>query len=60
MSVKKYVLKKVAKSDLCTFKIRNRRGYAVICKDNLTEGATTQMALARMNKVLKRIGYTIG
>ena len=60
MSIKKYVLKKVSKSDLCAFKIRNRRGYAVICKNNLTEGATTQMALARMNKALKRIGYTIG
>jgi hypothetical protein len=43
-----------------TFKIRNRKGYAVICKDNLTEGSTVKQAIERMNKALKRMGYTLG
>lgn len=36
------------------FKIKNRRGFAALCNDHLTEGRTTQLALARMEKALKR------
>lgn len=57
---KEKVLKKVWMSQVKTFKIKNRRGYAAVCKDNLTEGASVSQALERMNKALKRIGYTIG
>ncbi|MBD3380514.1 MAG: hypothetical protein GF408_08665 [Candidatus Omnitrophica bacterium] len=57
---KEIKLKKVPKSQVKSFKIRNRKGYAVICKDNLTEGGTRNLALDRMNKALKRIGYTLG
>ena len=53
-------LRKVTKSQAKTFKIKNRRGYAVICKDNLTEGRTVSQALERMNKALKRMGLTLG
>jgi len=36
------------------FKIRNRKGYAAICCNNITEGRTSQEACARMEKALKR------
>jgi len=36
------------------FKIRNRKGYAAICCNNLTEGRTSQEACSRMQKALKR------
>lgn len=52
-------LKKVMKSQVTTFKIKNRKGYAVICKNNLTEGGSLKLAIDRMNKALKRIGYTL-
>lgn len=53
-------LKKVPRSQVTTFKIKNRKGYAMICKNNLTEGTTPKQALDRMNKALKRIGCTLG
>lgn len=56
---KEKCLKKVTGSQVKTFKIKNRKGYAVICKDNLTEGATVNQAKARMNKALKRMGFTL-
>ncbi len=52
-------LKKVASSEVVSFKIKNRQGYAVVCKENLTEGPTVSVAMERMNKALKRIGYTL-
>lgn len=36
------------------FKIKNRSGYAAICKQHLTEGRSKQQAMARMAKALKR------
>ncbi|MDD4013110.1 MAG: hypothetical protein PHW14_02815 [Candidatus Omnitrophica bacterium] len=56
---KKFVLKKMSASEVKVFKIKNRKGYAAICLDNLTEGATTSQALGRMDKALKRMGYVI-
>ncbi|MBF0493843.1 MAG: hypothetical protein HQL28_01780 [Candidatus Omnitrophica bacterium] len=56
---KKVELKKMSRSAVKVFKIKNRRGYAAICMDNLTEGASVDMALARMNKAVKRMGYVI-
>ncbi len=52
--------KKVPKTQVQAFKIKNRKGYAVICKNNLTEGKTLDQGLDRMNKALKRIGFTLG
>ncbi|HNX90643.1 MAG TPA: hypothetical protein PKY78_01420 [Candidatus Omnitrophota bacterium] len=59
MADKGKVLQKISKSQVNVFKIKNRRGYAAVCFDNLTEGNTVEIALERMNKVLKRMGYTI-
>ena len=56
----KKVLKKLSTSKVATFKIRNRRGYAAICMDNLTEGNTVGIAMARMAKSVKRMGYLLG
>jgi len=53
-------LRKLPMSQVKTFKIKNRKGYAVICRDNLTEGRTVKQALDRMNKALKRMGLTLG
>ena len=50
-------LKKLSKSHVQTFKIRNRSGYAAICLGNLTEGPTSNEAVRRISKALKRQGY---
>jgi hypothetical protein len=36
------------------FKIRNRKGYAAVCCNNITEGKTPGEAQSRMEKALKR------
>lgn len=36
------------------FKIKNRRGYAAVCFEHLTEGKTPQEAYERMVKALRR------
>ncbi len=59
MAKKAIKLKKVSRSNAKTFKIKNRRGHAAVCMDNLTEGRTVAQALTRMNKALKRAGYTL-
>ena len=46
---------KIGRSKIKTFKIKNRRGYAAIYANNLTEGRTTEQAIARMAKALRRI-----
>ncbi|MFH1877967.1 MAG: hypothetical protein ABH883_04095 [Candidatus Omnitrophota bacterium] len=56
---KEIILKKVPASGVNIFKIKNRRGYACVCMDNLTEGNTREQAVDRMNKALKRMGLTI-
>jgi len=60
MAKKEIKLKKVPMSQAKIFKIRNRRGFAVICKDNLTEGSSRNQAVDRMNKALKRMGFVLG
>jgi len=52
-------LKTAPASSLTIFKIRNRKGYAAICKENLTEGRTPYQAYQRMNKALKRMGLIL-
>ena len=41
------------------FKIKNRKGYAALCLDHLTEGNTPVQAYQRMVKAVKRNGYTL-
>lgn len=52
-------LKKMKASQVTIFKIQNRRGYAAICKKNLTEGNTPVQAFYRMVKAVKREGYAL-
>jgi len=59
MAQEKKTFKKISKSKVQTFKIKNRKGFAAICMDNLTEGATVGIVMERMNKALKRSGYAL-
>lgn len=52
--MKKKNYRKISKSQVKVFKIKNRRGYAATCMNNLTEGSTVPQALYRMNKALRR------
>jgi len=45
---------KKGRQSVKVFKIKNRRGFAAICDDHLTEGSTRQEALERMAKALRR------
>ncbi len=52
-------LKKMSRSKVKTFKIKNRKGYAAICMNNLTEGPSSAEAVRRMAKAVKRQGYLL-
>jgi hypothetical protein len=41
------------------FKIKNRKGYAAVCCDHLTEGKTATQAAERMEKALRRRKKTV-
>jgi effector-binding domain-containing protein len=41
------------------FKIKNRKGYAALCNNHLTEGRTSFQAYQRMIKALKRNGMNL-
>jgi len=41
------------------FKIKNRKGYACLCLNHLTEGKTPLQAYERMIKALKRSGKAL-
>jgi len=49
-------MQKVSPGKVKIFKIENRRGYACICLNNLTEGKSPVEAYARMLKAQKRKG----
>lgn len=55
----KKVLRKISSIKVRIFRIINRRGYAAICLNNLTEGSTPNQAYQRMQKALKRSGYEL-
>jgi hypothetical protein len=44
----------MAQKKITIFKIKNRSGYAALCKEHLTEGRSKEQAMARMLKALKR------
>ncbi|MFA5146028.1 MAG: hypothetical protein WC515_01410 [Candidatus Omnitrophota bacterium] len=44
------------RSKVRIFKIRNRRGYAAIFANNITEGRSPDQAYARMVKAARRKG----
>ena len=42
------------RSQVKIFKIRNRKGYAAIFNNNITEGRTADQAFSRMAKAARR------
>jgi hypothetical protein len=44
----------MAQNKITVFRIKNRSGYAAICREHLTEGKSKEEALGRMAKALKR------
>lgn len=42
------------RSDVKLFKIRNRKGFAALFGNNLTEGRTAGVAFGRMAKAVRR------
>jgi len=52
-------LKKLSSSQLTIFKIKNRKGYAGVLMNHLTEGKTPTEVFARMAKAIKRAGYEL-
>ncbi len=46
---------KIGRLDVKMFKIKNRRGFAAVCKDCLTEGQSREEAFARMVKAITRL-----
>ena len=52
-------LKALSAGKVTIFKIKNRRGYAAICMNNLTEGNSPVQAFYRMTKAVKRAGFQI-
>jgi len=53
------VLKKLTLRDVVFFKIANRRGFAAIAKQHLTEGKTIYQAYSRLVKACRRNGYEL-
>ena len=52
--IKKEIEEMAKESTIEVFKIKNRRGYAAIYQNHLTEGSSRIQALERMHKALKR------
>lgn len=46
---------KIGKLNVRIFKIKNRKGFAALCSDCLTEGATKNEAYDRMVKAVRRV-----
>ena len=44
----------IGKFNVKIFKMKNRRGYAALCNDCITEGATKNEAYDRMVKAIRR------
>ena len=59
MAKRKRVLKKLSKRAVLIFKIANRRGYAALAKNNLTEGRSIPQAYSRLVKACRRKGYEL-
>lgn len=46
---------KIGRYTVKIFKMKNRKGYAALCNDCLTEGKTKNEAYDRMVKAIKRV-----
>jgi hypothetical protein len=56
---KPVTLKKLGMKDVKFFRIANRKGYATIANNHLTEGRTVYQAYSRLVKACKRSGYEL-
>lgn len=56
---KQKMLKPLGLGSVVVFKIANRKGYAMIAKNNLTEGRSIPQAYGRMIKACRRMGYEL-
>jgi len=52
-------LRKLGMKDVSIFRIANRKGFAAIARNNLTEGRTVYQAYDRLVKACKRNGYEL-
>ena len=52
-------MKKLGLKDVKFFRIANRKGYATIARNHLTEGRTVYQAYSRLVKACKRSGYEL-
>ena len=48
------MIEKIGHLKVEIFRIKNRKGYAAVCFEHLTEGASAQEAYERMVKALRR------
>lgn len=53
------MMTKISPAKIKIFKIKNRKGYAALCLNNLTEGRTIYQAYDRMLKALRRGGVLL-
>lgn len=59
LTMAKKNLRKLSSSKVSIFKIKNRRGYAAVALNNLTEGKSPVEAFERMVKAVKRAGFQL-
>ncbi|OGW77963.1 MAG: hypothetical protein A2Z83_05130 [Omnitrophica bacterium GWA2_52_8] len=57
MAVKR--MRQLSSGKVAIFRIKNRRGYAAVCLNHLTEGHSPAQAFSRMEKALKRVGLRL-
>ncbi len=57
MASKKF--QKLSSSQVSIFRLKNRRGFAALCRNHLTEGRSPLQAFERMVKAVKRSGYQL-
>ena len=52
-------LRKMTAGKVTILKLKNRKGYAALCLNNLTEGKTPQQAFERLYHPLRRMGFEL-
>ena len=53
-------LQRISAGQVSIFKLKNRRGFAALCRNHLTEGRSSVQAFERMVKAVKRSGFELG
>ena len=52
-------LQRISTGQVSIFKLKNRRGFAALCRNHLTEGRSSVQAFERMVKAVKRSGFEL-